>query len=209
MAAQRFLAWPKQASSEARSIVLGVLKSHDAPISTRDLFVKTVKVPASPNANGEPLTPWARHLRNSTPAPPFPDHPIRSMSYLKRTILEDLVRTRDIKKVHIQRALSPAEIEQRRATMSKAQLKKTSAAAVSQPVSTWMWQLVDKSKVSPVLKEAKDEGGGEKELGGVEEEDWSHLNKRRRRGREAKVAREVKWIKRVQMARSASASGLA
>ena len=70
-----------------------------------------------------------------------------------------------------------------------------------------MWQLVDKSNVSPVLK---DKGRGEEVLGGVEKEDWSHLNRRRRRMREAKGAREVKWIERVQMARSsASAGGLA
>jgi hypothetical protein len=82
MAAQRLLAWPKQASSEARNIVLGVIKAHNAPISTRDLFKEAVKVPPPPGANGEPLTPWARHLRNIKPAPPHPDHPIRSLRYV-------------------------------------------------------------------------------------------------------------------------------
>ena len=115
--------------------------------------------------------------------------------------MEDLVRTRDIKKVHIKRVLSPAEIEQRRATMSKAQLKKTSVAALSQPVSTWMWRLVEKRAT-----EGKDKEGGEEDAGvfGAEvgvREDWGHLNKRRRRAREEKVARDVMWMRKLQRAR--------
>jgi hypothetical protein len=115
--------------------------------------------------------------------------------------LENLVRTGDIKKVHIKRELSPAEVEQRMATMSKAQAKKTSVAALSQkPVSTWVWQLLDKPKKSSFdSTEEKEEEvfGAEVGVG----EDWSHLNKRRRRVREEKVLRDVKWIGRVQKAR--------
>ena len=129
-------------------------------------------------------------------------HAHHACSYLKRTILEDLVRTRDIEKVHIKRVLSPAEIEQRMATMSKAHAKRMSAAALSQPVSTWVWQLVDKSKESSLesTKKEKDEEifGSKVGVG----EDWDHLNKRRRRAREEKVARDVKWIGKVQRARS-------
>ncbi|KAF8500385.1 hypothetical protein F5888DRAFT_1681637 [Russula emetica] len=201
MVVQRLLAWPKQASSEARNIVIGVIKSHNEPISTRDVFELAVKVPAPPGANGEPLTPWAKYLRNSKPPPSHPNHPVRSLTYLKQTILEDL-------KVHIKRVLSPAEIEQRMATMSKAHAKKTSVAALSHPVSTWMWQLVDKSK----LKESSLEGAKkdkDEEVFGAEvgvREDWSHLNKRRRRAREEKVARDVKWIEKLQSARASSLS---
>jgi hypothetical protein len=135
-------------------------------------------------------------------------HAHYARSYLKQTILEDLVRTRDIKKVHIKRVLSPAEIEQRMATMSKAHAKKTSVTALSHPVSTWMWQLVDKSK----LKESSLEGAKkdkDEEVFGAEvgvREDWSHLNKRRRRAREEKVARDVKWIEKLQSARASSLS---
>ena len=122
-------------------------------------------------------------------------------SYLKRTILEDLVRTGDIEKVHIKQELSPAEIEQRKATMSKAHAKKKFVTALSQPVSTWMWQLVDKSKESPFDSTKKD---ADEEVFGAEVgvgEDWSHLNKRRRRAREGKVARDVGWIRRLERAR--------
>jgi hypothetical protein len=84
--------------------------------------------------------------------------------------------------------------------MSKAQLKKTSAEALSQPVSTWMWQPIDKS-AAPV-RPAKDESvkvafGAEVGVG----KDWSHLNRRRRRVREEKVARDVQWMRKVQRAR--------
>jgi hypothetical protein len=117
--------------------------------------------------------------------------------------LEHLVRTRDVKKVHIKRVLSPAEIERRKATMSQAQLKKTPVEALlSQPVSSWMWQLVDKS--NEPSRAARDKGEEEGVLGaevGVGE-DWGHLNKRRREAREEKVARDVKWVKKVEKARS-------
>jgi len=130
---------------------------------------------------------------------------LRNARYLKRTVLEDLVRTRDVNKVHIKRVLSPVEVEQRRATMSKAQLKKTSSsvAALSQPVSTWMWQLVDKKRTE------KDVGGNEEGAAafGAEVgvgEDWGHLNRRRRRAREEKVERDVKWMRKVQGVRTES-----
>ena len=113
-------------------------------------------------------------------------------------MLEDLIRTRDIKKVHIKRVLSPTEIEQRKATMSKAQLKKTSAASLSQPLSTWVWQLVDKTTSSS--KEG-DKDAGKDDVFGAEVgvgEDWGHLNKRRRRTREEQVQRDVKWVQKLR-----------
>jgi hypothetical protein len=128
---------------------------------------------------------------------------LHKRSYLKRTVLEDLVRTRDIKKVHIKRVLSPEEIEQRRAKMSKAQLKKTSVAALSQPISTWMWELVQKKGIED------DKGKGDEQqreaVFGAEVgvgEDWGHLNKRRRRVREEKVERDVKWMRKLERART-------
>ena len=65
-----------------------------------------------------------------------------------------------------------------------------------------MWQLVDKSKESSSQGSKK---VGEEEAFGAEVgvgEDWSHLNKRRQRAREEKVARDVKWMKKVQRARA-------
>jgi hypothetical protein len=87
------------------------------------------------------------------------------------------------------------------ATMSKAHAKKTSVAALSHPVSTWMWQLVDKSRLKSSLEGTKkdEEVFGAKVGVG---EDWSHLNKRRRRAREEKVARDVKWIEKLESARA-------
>ena len=108
--------------------------------------------------------------------------------------------------MHIKRVLTPAEIEQRMSTMSKAQLKKTSVEALSQPVSTWVWQPIDKSaqlaRASKVDEDEKVAFGTEVGVG----EDWSHLNRRRRRVREEKVARDVKWMRKVQGARDVSST---
>ncbi|KAH9974708.1 hypothetical protein BGW80DRAFT_1170469 [Lactifluus volemus] len=169
-----------RANSQARKIVLGIIRSHNEPITTHDLYHKAVEV-------NERVTPWAEHLRKINPAPPHPEHSIRSMRYLKHT-LKDLVRTQHVKKVHIKRTLTPAELEQRKATMSKSQLKKT---ALSLPVSTWLWQLDDE------LAMQREKEASEAEFG----EDWGHLNKRRRRARVEKVARDVKWAQRVERAR--------
>jgi hypothetical protein len=65
-----------------------------------------------------------------------------------------------------------------------------------------MWQLVDKSKKWSLEDTKKDD---EEEVFGTEVgvgEDWGHLNKRRRRAREGKVARDVKWLEKVQRARA-------
>ncbi|KAI0263110.1 hypothetical protein BC834DRAFT_1043115 [Gloeopeniophorella convolvens] len=198
MTIQRLLAFPKQASSEARGIVLDVIRANNAPLSTRELFEKSVKVPAPRSSSSRPLTAWARHLKTVTPLPPHPDHPVRSLSYLKHTVMEDLLRTRDVKKVHVKRVLNHEEIQQRLSTMTKAQLKKSSPDTLSQLQSTWMWQVVEKSKKPAVKAEAEVKVfGAEVGVG----EDWSHLNKRRRRAREGKVARDVKWMRKVQRAR--------
>jgi hypothetical protein len=87
------------------------------------------------------------------------------------------------------------------ATMSKAHAKKTSVAALSQSVSTWMWELEDKPKESTLEGTKKVEVevfGAEVGVG----EDWGHLNKRRRRAREEKVAKDVKWIEKLKGARA-------
>ena len=80
MVVQRLLAWPKQATSEARNIVIGVIKSHNEPISTRDVFKRAVKVPAPLGAVKEPLTAWAKYLRNTRNPPTHPNHPVRSLT---------------------------------------------------------------------------------------------------------------------------------
>lgn len=89
--------------------------------------------------------------------------------------------------------------------MSKSHAKKTSVATLSHPVSTWVWQLVDKSKERSWegTKKDKDEEvfGAEVGVG----EDWSHLNKRRLRARGEKVAKDVKWVEKLQNVRSQSA----
>lgn len=98
--------------------------------------------------------------------------------------------------------LSPAEIEQRKSTMSKAHLKKISATTLSEPLSTWMWKLADKTTFSSKGGEVQDEGkddafGAEVGVG----EDWGHLNKRRQRTREEQVERDVKWVTKLRRVR--------
>ena len=65
-----------------------------------------------------------------------------------------------------------------------------------------MWKLVDKPKESSLEGTKKNE---DEEVLGAEVgvgEDWSHLNKRRRRVREEKVARDFQWVEKLQSARA-------
>ncbi len=64
-----------------------------------------------------------------------------------------------------------------------------------------MWQLEDKSNQSSLEGTVKDKDGGVSGTGVGVGEDWSHLNRRRRRAREEKVGRDVKWMGRVRRAR--------
>lgn len=92
--------------------------------------------------------------------------------------------------------------------MSKAQAKKKPVATLSQPVSTWKWQLANKSNVSSSNGTKKDE---DKQVFGAEVgvgKDWSHLNKRRQRVRKEKVLKDVKWFERVQRAWNSDSSRL-
>ena len=76
-----------------------------------------------------------------------------------------------------------------------------SATTLSEPVSTWMWQSVNRSNEWSLENTKKDD---KEEVVGTEVgvgEDWGHLNKRRRRAREEKVVRDVKWLGKVQRAR--------
>lgn len=55
----------------------------------------------------------------------------------------------------------------------------------------WLWRLRERPPPPLEPKKAKPVFGAEVGVG----EDWSHLNKRRQRAREEKVARDVTWLR--------------
>ncbi|KAA1476572.1 hypothetical protein DENSPDRAFT_843558 [Dentipellis sp. KUC8613] len=185
--------WKQQTTSVARNIVLQIIRSSATPLSTKDIFHQAVKVHA--DRSQATWTGTRTPTATDAPAPPNPDHPIRSVNYLKNVVIPDLVKRRQIEQVHAQRSLSQREIEQRLASMTKAQ--RAQAGDISQTINVFLW----KPKVSgprPVQKVKPQEPFLEE--AGVNE-DWSHLNRRRQRAREASVNRDLKWMKKVHRAK--------
>jgi hypothetical protein len=87
--------------------------------------------------------------------------------------LEDLVRTQDIKKVVIKRVLSRDRVDMDEAAGDNKWSKWSSPKGGAE----------DKREAA---------FGAEVGVG----EDWDHLNRRRRRAREEKVERDVRWMRK-------------
>ncbi|THH19639.1 hypothetical protein EW146_g1571 [Bondarzewia mesenterica] len=195
----RLRLWPQQTTKQAQDIVRQVLRSSPTPLSTKDIFKQALQLKLeNPVIQTDPYILRARKLSEAqgTPQPPQPQHPIRSLSYLKRTVLPDLVKLRDIEKVHSERLMTDEEIDHRLASMTKAQ--RAAARSMSTTVHSWLWQ--EKAVKGPLPKvEEKEEKvfGAEVGVG----EDWSHLNRRRQRAREGKVTRDVKWVRKLERAK--------
>lgn len=115
-------------------------------------------------------------------------------SYLKHVVLPELVRQEQAKKVHSIRTLTPEEVQQRLAMLSKS-ARQTSQ--ISTTADIWMWAKDTPRPQEPPQPEPEPYG----KAVGVGE-DWSHLNRRRRRAREEKVANDVKWLRALEKARA-------
>ncbi|KAI0711570.1 hypothetical protein C8Q76DRAFT_737144 [Earliella scabrosa] len=167
----------RRASPEARNLVLGLI-SQNPPLTIQDLYKLTTK------------EQQAQQPESSDPN----SLPIPSMRYLKKVVLPDLEQEGVVEKVHTKEPLSEEELERMRANLAKS--RKTKPVALSSHVAYWRWQLRQARDEEP-LKEEKRRFGTEVGVG----EDWSHLNKRRQRAREEKVARDVAWLKELEAAR--------
>ena len=123
--------------------------------------------------------------------------PILSIAvrYLKKVGLGDLEGSGKVQKVHRKDSLSEEQTEKLRAQIAKT--KGSNAKLPTSHLQSWRWQI-------PVLVQPKDPAekrtpyGSEVGVGEV----WSHLNKRRQRARVEKVARDVKWLKELDRART-------
>lgn len=96
----------------------------------------------------------------------------------------------EVEKFHNVRTLSDEEIQRRLATMSKS-ARKAKSNLSSTTIDTWLWRLKARPRPPSQPKEKEPVFGVEVGVG----EDRSHLNKRRQRAREEKVARDVTWLK--------------
>jgi hypothetical protein len=130
--------------------------------------------------------------------------------YLKRVVLPELVKSKNVEKFCTKRTLSQAEIEHRLQTVTKA-ARKEQAVLLAAPRNTWLWRTSTPPpppKPSPSSTLSKSELLGLPRLTAADVgvgEDWSHLNKRRQRARKGKVERDLKWMWTLQAAKREAA----
>jgi len=176
----------------ANGIVTRVLKFQPDPLSTKEIYSLALKEKPSPDdliqsTQLKRATAWDIKQSQNSPQPPNPDHPIRSICYLKKIVLASLLSQGKIEKIHTKRILSDADIQQRLSSMSKSS-RKNKSASLSAPVDVWLWRLRAERLPVPKAIEEKETPGAEVGVG----EDWSHLNKRRKRARLLDVSRDYK-----------------
>lgn len=108
---------------------------------------------------------------------------------MRRQVLPDLMRTKDVRRVYVAKELSSEELEQR---------KKHGGRKSNSPGSTHgVWRFEPRNR--PTVSKPKDEVvfGADVGIGA----DWSHLNKRRQRSRVLSVVRDVRWLRKLEAAR--------
>jgi hypothetical protein len=111
--------------------------------------------------------------------------------YLKTIVLPHMRdNIQEIEKFHAARTLSDEEMQHRLATMSKS-ARKAKGDLLPTTTDVWLWRARARPPPPPEPKKEKPVFGAAVGVG----EDWSHLNKRRQRAREGKVARDVAWLR--------------
>ncbi|KAJ3547232.1 hypothetical protein NM688_g5423 [Phlebia brevispora] len=190
MATVNVRAFVHRALPEALDIVRSVVSAHPAPLRTKELYSLALKQPVEGKVQ-HILRPELVDPKD-TPLPPHAEHPIRSMSYLKRVVLPVLAKENFVKKVHSVRQMTTEEIAALKTTPSKS-ARKTAEQGV---VHEWSWAL---KGPMPIQKPQPPKTIDPKEIafGG----DISHLSKRRQRSRQKTIARELEWVKELEQAR--------
>ncbi|OCH85068.1 hypothetical protein OBBRIDRAFT_798556 [Obba rivulosa] len=190
------------ATTQARELVLNVLKAHQRPVTTQELWKLIVQheseklgTSTKPAVAGS----WSSTSSEDTTRVPYPDHVVQSISYLKRSVMPSLTASNDIEKVHKRETLTEEEQQRKLSLLSKAS-QKSKAAQLAAAISVWKWQLKTMKPKRPVPVEKKIFG---EEVGAGA--DWSHLNKRRQRAREEKIRTAIEWLRELQKAKKEGA----
>ncbi|KAG1881929.1 hypothetical protein C8R48DRAFT_682777 [Suillus tomentosus] len=213
--------WPRHCLPSARELVRSIVVSSTTPLSTKDIYNLALKQkaiqPVSDASAPQHNVPKKEHptvvrgmTRQPPTRPPHPEHPVRSLQYLKRVVLPELVNSKKVEKFCAKRTLSQAEIDHRLQTVTKA-ARKEQAVLLAAPRNTWLWRMATPPpppKPLPASTLSKSELLGLPRLTAADVgvgEDWSHLNKRRQRARKEKVERDLKWMWTLQAAKREAA----
>ncbi|KAF7979288.1 hypothetical protein HWV62_42992 [Athelia sp. TMB] len=151
-------------------------------VDNQSLYALTQKVQLTPAQLKENALEQ-QALAPGRPGMAEPIHPVRSMSFLKRSIMPALVELNEVEKVHAKQKI--------RAATSGSLPDSADSKPGKVEVSTWTWQL--KQLKAPKHKEIFQPASIEAALG--KGANWGHLNRRRRGRREEKIELNLRWAK--------------
>ncbi|KZT66552.1 hypothetical protein DAEQUDRAFT_758670 [Daedalea quercina L-15889] len=185
--------WPQHATREARQLVLSILRSQKEPVAAKDLYKLVVESEVQksdmPAANPDQTVFPSSGNR---PMPPHPQHTIRSMRYFRGQVLADLMRTKDVRRVYMQRELTHEEVQEHKRTLKQGARKQSEFLTAH-----GVWRYECRNRPTPQKPKEEHVFGEEVGVGA----DWSHLNRRRQRSRILSVVRDVRWLRKLEKAR--------
>lgn len=187
----RFHEWPRYCTPQARDVVLNIVRSN-SPLSSKDIFKLAIQTAQPASADTQlklDLSKFRGH------PPPQPTSPVRSIRYnLTVSCLHCLTCiSRYLKKVVLPALATEKEVEKFHTKIVKQ----------TQTTNVWLWRVKEhrQSRLAAVDASSEPPLTGTASLSpaavGVGE-DWSHLNKRRQRARERKVARDLARLSTLQ-----------
>ncbi|EIW82054.1 hypothetical protein CONPUDRAFT_164703 [Coniophora puteana RWD-64-598 SS2] len=138
--------WVRSSTPEARNIVRQILATASQPeigLTPHEIFERAGK--EHPDATTPTPIPTdrkpSRHFRN-VPQPPRLAHPIRSLKYLKRVVLEEMAERNEVEKVYIRKGPMTPEGTRQLSIKSKSQGASEILGIIkSTNVNVWLWRL--------------------------------------------------------------------
>lgn len=166
--------WVNYSTPEARQIVRNILATApntDIGLDAHEIYERAFdEYPDAATATPPPKsTVLGNHARLRRPKKPMPEpprreHPVRSMRYLKRVILEEMAEAKEIEKVHIKRGTMTEDGKRELSVRSKV-VGRTDAVGEAPTANSWKWRLLppDASRkirypVPPIHKFLKNPG---------------------------------------------------
>ncbi|KZP08294.1 hypothetical protein FIBSPDRAFT_1052507 [Athelia psychrophila] len=150
------------------------------PIETKTLYELSQKAQLTP-AQLQENALEQQAMASGRPGVADQLHPVRSISFLKRSIMPVLLELNEVEKVHVRHKV--------RSPIPNVPEAADAAPLPRVEVSSWPWQI--KQLKAPKPKEIFEPASIAAALG--KDADWGHLNKRRRRRREEKINVSLKW----------------
>ncbi|KAI0082529.1 hypothetical protein K474DRAFT_1767809 [Panus rudis PR-1116 ss-1] len=147
-------AWITYATPKARNIVRSVLaNSGCVALTTQEIFDRAIKQYPHETSPSPPVYEVESRQKGkqpkAMPEPPFGEHPIRSVRYLKRLVLEDLVARGEVVKAHVRRGGAGDDGKGQKWDLIAAKgFAKAKAVTGIERKEAWMWLLTSQLKTA-------------------------------------------------------------